>query len=339
LEKSGPFVKILIKVKIRVLKLDIMKKMIMRGLAVWLVWIGFCVAVQASEPIRPIPRKLPYNKSKAELGYWLFIDPSLSSDGSVACVSCHSFGHGGADPRPVSVGVHGKKGYVNAPTVYNSYFNFRQFWNGRAKDLKDQANGPLHNPIEMAMKSKMIEAYFQKSEKYRRLFKKVYGRAPRYTDALDAIAEFEKALYTPNCRFDLYLRGEGELSIKEKRGYDLFKTVGCITCHNGINIGGNSYQKMGLIVPYPWSESSPDRFDITKNPMDKNVFKVPTLRNIALTAPYFHDGSAKTLKEALQKMAYHNLGFELDQDEIEALEAFLETLTGEKPAILKEMGM
>jgi len=314
-------------------------KLLYKTVSVWMVWVWTAWGLYAQEPIQPIPKHLSYNHAKAVLGYRLFIDPALSADGTVACVNCHSFGHGGADPRPVSVGVHGKKGHVNAPTVYNSYFNFRQFWNGRAKDLKEQAGGPLHNPIEMAMRPRQVEKYLNQNGQYRRLFQEVYARAPRYTDALDAIAEFEKALYTPDCRFDRYLRKEADLTPLQKRGYDLFKTDGCITCHNGINIGGNSYQKMGLIIPYPWSAKAPDRFRLTKNPMDKNVFKVPTLRNIVLTAPYFHDGSAKTLKEALQKMAYHNLGFELDKKEIEALEAFLKTLTGRTPAILKEMGM
>ena len=290
------------------------------------------------EPIRPIPRHLDYDHKKADLGFLLFLDPKLSEDGTVACVSCHSFEHGGADPRPVSIGVHGKKGAANAPTVYNAYFNFRQFWNGRAKDLKDQANGPIHNPVEMAMNTKKITAYLRNNPLYAKKFEKIYHHQASFNDALDAIAEFEKALYTPDCRFDLYLRGEGALTPLEKKGYTLFKRLGCITCHNGINIGGNSYQKMGLIVPYPWSPTNPDRYAVTQNHADKNVYKVPTLRNIVLTAPYFHDGSAATLKDALKTMAYHNLGFDLDPDEMKALIAFLKTLTGKKPAILKRHG-
>ena len=298
--------------------------------------LAWATMVVADEPIRPIPRHVPYDKEKAALGKLLFMDPRISSDGTVSCVSCHDFDHGGADPRPVSIGVHGTKGNANAPTVFNAYFNFRQFWNGRAKDLKDQANGPIHNPIEMNMVPSAIEKYLRTNPWYDEKFRYIYGRSPRYEDMLDAIAEFEKALYTPNCTFDRYLRGEAPLSPLEKEGYRLFKTLGCITCHNGINIGGNSFQKMGIIVPYPWREDYPDRYAITHDPRDKNVYKVPTLRNIVLTAPYFHDGSAATLKEALQKMAYHNLGFKLNPSEIAALVAFLTTLTGEKPAILRE---
>ena len=292
--------------------------------------------LRAEEPIVPIPLHVPYDKEKAELGRALFMDPNISSDHSVSCLSCHDFDHGGADPRPVSIGVHGLRGNSNAPTVYNAYFNFRQFWNGRAKDLKDQANGPIHNPVEMDMVPREIEHYLASNAYYTKEFRKVFGRAPRYDDMLDAVAEFEKALYTPNCKFDRYLRGETRLSDREAEGYRLFKTLGCITCHNGINVGGNSFQKFGLIFPYAWKEGVPDRYAVTRDPSDKNVYKVPTLRNIALTAPYFHDGSASTLKEALEKMAYHNLGFDLEAKEVEALEAFLNTLTGEKPAILRE---
>ncbi len=266
----------------------------------------------------------------------LFMDPKLSSDGTVACVSCHSFEHGGADPRPVSIGTHGKRGNANAPTVYNSYFNFRQFWNGRAKDLKEQAKGPLHNPVEMGMVTEDIERYLKSSEYYNEKFRKIYKKSPTHDDALDAIAEFEKALFTPNSKFDRYLRKETNLTAAEKRGYMLFKTLGCATCHNGINVGGNSFQKMGLIFPYPWNEKVPDRYSLTQAPSDKNVYKVPTLRNIALTAPYFHDGSAPTLEIALKKMAYHNLGFDLLDEEIEPLVAFLKSLTGESPSILKK---
>ncbi|SFP64661.1 cytochrome-c peroxidase [Hydrogenimonas thermophila] len=290
----------------------------------------------AHEPIKPIPQHLDYNKEKAELGKLLFVDPRLSSDGTVACVSCHSFDHGGADPRPVSIGVRGSKGCANAPTVYNSYFNFRQFWNGRAKDLKEQANGPIHNPVEMDMVPEKIEKYLKENKYYRSLFKKVFKNEPKYDYVLDAIAEFEKALFTPNCKFDQYLRNETKLSPKEAKGYRLFKMFGCITCHNGVNIGGNSFQKFGLIFSYEWKSDFPDRYAITKKPQDKNVYKVPTLRNIVLTSPYLHDGSAATLQEVLQKMSYHNLGFDLNKEEIDALVAFMKTLTGEVPKIIQK---
>ena len=301
-----------------------------------IIFIFFTIFLTAKEPITPLPQTIKYNKDKALLGKYLFFDPILSKDKSVSCASCHDFDHGGADPRPVSIGVGGKKGRVNAPTVYNSYFNFRQFWNGRAKDLKDQANGPVHAPNEMAMDAKTIERRLNNNKFYKKLFKKVYKTDNiKYWMVLDAIAEFEKALITPNSKFDRFLRKETNLSPLEKKGYLLFKQLGCITCHNGINIGGNSYQKIGAINPYDKAPVG-DRYEITKREFDRYRYKVPSLRNIVLTAPYFHDGSVETLQEAIDKMAYHNLGFRLSEEEKKALIAFLKTLTGEKPKILKE---
>ncbi len=302
----------------------------------------------AFEPIKPIPLNIEYNKEKAYLGKLLFHDPILSRDKTVSCASCHDlYSKWGTDRRSVSVGVKNRLGKVNAPTVFNSYFNFRLFWNGRAKDLKEQANGPIHNPVEMDMDKKTIEERLNKIEFYKKLFKKVYKTDRiKYSLVLDAIAEFEKALITPNSKFDKYLRCKEKneniekckniLTEKELKGYLIFKKVGCVSCHNGINIGGNSFQKVGVVNPYPWKPDYPDRYQITKDEKDKNVFKVPSLRNIECTYPYFHDGSVKTLKEALKKMSYHNLGFELSDEEIDYIEAFLKTLTGELPKILKE---
>jgi len=290
----------------------------------------------ASEPIKPIPQTISYDKTKAELGKLLFFDPILSKDKSVACISCHDFEHGGADPRPVSIGVNGKKGSVNSPTVYNAIFNFTQFWNGRAKDLNEQLEGPLHNPVEMAMSNEEIEKRLNNSKFYKKLFKKIYKKNRiEYYMIKDVIVEFEKALTTPNAKFDKFLRGETKLSTKEYKGYVLFKRLGCIICHNGINIGGNSFQKIGSVIPIRKKPNN-DRYQITKNPEDRFVYRVPTLRNITLTAPYFHDGSVKTLKEAINIMAYHNLGFRLNQKEQNLILAFLHTLTGEKPQIVNE---
>jgi len=292
--------------------------------------IGWCEFA-----MRPLPQSISYDKEKAELGKKLFFDSKLSQDGTVACVSCHN-PRSGADSRPISIGIQGKKGSANSPTVFNSVFNFRQMWSGRAKDLKEQVRMPVHNPVEMGMDEKRITRYLNEDPEYASRFFKIYHRKANFNDMSDAIAEFEKALITPNSRFDRFLRGEIDLTPREKKGYKLFKLLGCITCHNGINLGGNSFQKMGLINRYRWREEYPDLYSLTKKERDKNIYKVPTLRNIALTAPYFHDGSAATLEEALKKMAYHNLGFDLNSDEIEPLVAFLKTLTGEQPEILKK---
>ncbi len=300
-----------------------------------IVIILFLVLKIVANPVVPIPEDIEFNKLKALLGKELFLDTALSKDKTISCATCHNF-QNGADFRAKSIGVEGRVGDMNSPTVFNAVFNFRQMWNGRAKNLKEQVLLPLHNPKEMAMSDKEIINYLNSNKRYKTLFKKIYHKAPDMDALADAIAEFEKALITPNSPFDRYLKREHNLSPKELKGYILFKKLGCITCHNGVNLGGNSYQKFGLIKELKRDKNTADLYSITKKEEDKNVFKVPTLRNIALTAPYFHNGSVKSLKEAINMMAEYNLGFELKKDEIEALEAFLKTLTGEKPEILKE---
>jgi cytochrome c peroxidase len=289
----------------------------------------------ALEPILPIPRDVDYDQTKALLGKKLFSDPRLSRDGTISCQSCHSFASGGADPRPVSTGVYSRQGALNSPTVYNSFFNFRQFWNGRAPDLIEQAKGPLHSTLEMDMSPVRIEKYLNNNEQYKEFFKASYKVIPiTFDQVVDAIAEFEKALFTPDSKFDLYLRGEAELSKDEKAGYILFKSLGCISCHNGINVGGNSYQYLGAVNPID-RELIGDRYEISNDPFDKNRFKVPGLRNVELTSPYLHDGSEEKLSDVLNIMAYYNLGFKLSKSENKLLEGFLKTLTGKTPAILQ----
>ncbi|KAA0259387.1 c-type cytochrome [Deferribacter autotrophicus] len=300
-----------------------------------LVFLSFNLC--AARLITPIPQKIEYNEAKALLGKKLFYEKMLSKDKKISCASCHDLYSGGTDHRKFSIGVFNRVHSINSPTVYNAIFNFRQNWNGSAKDLKEQAAMAIKGFSEMDMTEKEVEDRLNKSSKYRELFYKVYGiNEIKFSYVIDAIAEFEKALITPNCKFDKYLRGEIELTEDEKDGFSLFKSLGCITCHNGVNLGGNSYQKIGIIFPHKWSEKVPDLYQITKDPEDKNVFKVPTLRNIEITYPYFHDGSAKTLKEAVEKMALHNLGLELNKEEMKKILMFLKTLTGELPDIIKE---
>jgi cytochrome c peroxidase len=288
----------------------------------------------ANEPISPLPVSVKYDKEKALLGKKLFFDTILSKDNKVSCNSCHLLSKGGADGNRVSIGFAGKKGNIQAPTVYNARYNFKQFWNGRADDLTEQANGPITNPNEHNMNPKLIEKRVNASKEYKKLFSQIYHKNYiHYDDVIDAIVEFEKALVTPNAKFDRYLRGEVTLSKDEREGYILFKEYGCITCHNGINIGGNSFQKMGTFFPYESNATFPDRAVLKHNAHYKNVFKVPTLRNIALTAPYFHDGSAKTLQEAVTKMSYHNLGVDITSEDAQKIVSFLRTLSGEKPEI------
>jgi cytochrome c peroxidase len=287
-------------------------------------------------PIVPLPRKInDIDIKKALLGKKLFSETLLSSARTVSCHSCHNFDYGGADPRIVSVGIDEKHGNIQSPTVYNSRYNFKQFWNGRVNTLKEQADGPTHNPMEMGMNALLIENRLNNDKEYKKEFAMVYGSSEiRYRQVIDAIVEFERALVTPDSKFDRFLRNEIKLSEEEMKGYLAFKQRGCITCHNGINIGENSFQRMGLFVPYDFNGSYPDRHSITHKEQDKNVFKVPTLRNIELTAPYFHDGSSKTLSEAIRKMSHHNLGVKLKDDEINNIVQFLKTLTGKRPAIL-----
>ena len=290
----------------------------------------------ALEPIAPLPTTMDHiNMEKAKLGRTLFFDPRLSSDGTISCHSCHSFDKGGADPRTVSLGVDGREGSIQAPTVFNATYNFKQFWNGRAENLKEQAKGPLSDHAEMNMSSAELEELLSKDKTYAKAFNKIYHTPKIKMDHIvDAIAEFEKALITPNSRFDQYLRGEIALSQDEKQGYETFKSLGCITCHNGINVGANSFQKIGLFRPYPYNAKYQDRYAVTKKEYHKNVFKVPTLRNVSLNAPYFHDGQAKTLNDAIKKMAYHNLGIDITPEETNYIIVFLKSLEGERPKIL-----
>lgn len=295
------------------------------------------ISLQALEPISPIPLKADYDHQKATIGKLLFCDPILSKDNSTACITCHNLYNGGADSKTVSIGFGGRKGNIQSPTVLNARYNFRQFWNGRAFNLLEQAKDPLNNPAEHNMDPKTILLRLNNSKLYKQQFRKVFNTASiTYQQVLEAIVEFEKALITPNAKFDRYLRGETDLQKDEKEGYVLFKQYGCVTCHNGINIGGNSFQKMGTFIEYNSSKTYPDRSKIVHDREYKNVFKVPTLRNITLTAPYFHDGSAKTLNEAVKKMLYHNLGIVIPQKDADKIISFLHTLEGEKPAILDE---
>lgn len=296
----------------------------------------FFVLSFSKELISTIPISVEYDKNKALLGKKLFFDPILSKDGTISCSSCHDLEAGGDDGMRTSVGIGGQLGSVNAPTVLNSRYNFVQFWNGNAKDLKEQALGPIHNPIEMGSTSEEILKKLNGNQIYIKLFKVVYKDGVTMDNIADAIEEFESAIITPNSRFDLYLRGdENAISKNEKEGYTLFKSLGCISCHNGINIGSNIYQKMGVFYEFEENDNL-GRYDVTKDDDDKYFYKVPTLRNISKTAPYFHDGREETLRGAIDKMTHYQLGRSIPKEQIELLYEFLLTLDGEKPKILDE---
>ncbi len=290
----------------------------------------------ASRLVQPIPDSVPTNPHKVKLGEELYFDGRLSLDGSIQCHTCHLLDQGGVDNLPVSEGIHGKKGGINAPSVYNAVFNKWQFWDGRAKTLADQAGGPPTNPVEMGSNSwDEIVAKFDQDDEFKKRFFEVY---PHLTQAnlTDAIGEFEKTLVTPNSAFDKFLKGDqNALSDEQKRGYEHFKNAKCDTCHTGTLMGGQSFEYMGLYDDYfkargtTLTEADDGRFAQTKDPHDKHRFKVPTLRNVALTAPYFHDASAKTLKDAVIKMGHFQSGKDFSEQEANEIVKFLESLTGE----------
>lgn len=307
--------------------------MIKRALFMTLVAFNISNAqtsINQDRMITPLPTSIPYDKEKAMLGKQLYMDTSLSKDGKVSCNTCHDLKKYGVDNEIFSIGADGVLDEpFNSPTTFNSVFNFVQFWDGKAKNLADQAKNPFINPKEMALKDeaevvKRVEA----NAKYKASFDKIYGEITMQ-NITDAIAEFEKTLITPNAPFDRYLNGdENAISSQAKRGWEAFKSNGCVACHQGQNIGGTMYQKIGIFEPYPNQENL-GRYEITKIESDKMVFKVPSLRNVAKTAPYYHDGSIPTLDVCVQFMAYYQLGRFLDQQTVDDIVAFLESLTGE----------
>jgi len=287
----------------------------------------------ASDLITPIPQKIAYDSYKASLGKKLFFDTRLSKNDTISCASCHILEDGGDDNLPVSFGIDGKTGLRNSPTVFNAVYNYSQFWDGHAKSLAEQVQGPVHNPVEMGTNFKEIVPKLNQDKEYKTQFAKIYKDGITPQNIADAIAEFEKALTTPNSRFDKYLRGDKKaLSKEEIEGYKLFKEYGCISCHNGVNMGGNLLQKIGVVKEFIHEDFG--LYNITKKEEDRYYFKVPSLRNVAITAPYFHDGRIPTLEKAVEKMMEHQVGFVLKEKEFEYVIKFLKTLTGETPKIL-----
>ena len=293
--------------------------------------------VDADRLVQPIPDSIATDEAKVTLGHDLFFDGRLSGDGSIQCHTCHQLDKGGVDRLETSTGIEGKKGPINAPTVFNAAFNFVQFWDGRAADLADQAKGPPTNPVEMGSHSwDDIVARFEMDEEFKKEFLKEYPQVTKET-LTHAIGEYEKTLITPNSDFDRYLKGDKTaLTEQQVRGYELFKQHKCDTCHTGVAMGGQSYEYMGLYGDYfkdrgtPLTDADEGRFAQTKDPFDMHRFKVPTLRNIALTAPYFHDASAKELKDAVSAMLkYQSNVKQPAQKDVEDITSFLESLTGE----------
>ncbi|MCB9520189.1 MAG: c-type cytochrome [Myxococcales bacterium] len=287
----------------------------------------------------PLPEHVEADAKKVALGRQLYHDTRLSGDGTLACASCHSIPDGGDDGAPTSTGIRGQLGPINSPTVLNSGFNFVQFWDGRAADLQAQAAGPVANPLEMGADWPTVVARVAADADYVAAFADAYPGGVSQESITDAIAEFERTLVTPS-RFDAWLRGDDSaLTDAEKAGFALFNEVGCQACHNGVNMGGATYQKMGAVQDYfaargtPLTDADNGRFNVTNNEADRHFFKVPTLRNVALTAPYFHDAHATTLPDAVRTMAQVQLGRTLEPAQVDSIVAFLGALTGEIPDV------
>ena len=288
------------------------------------------------QAILPLPASLPTDPRKVALGFRLYHDPRLSKDDTVPCAHCHKLDAGGVDGLKTSLGVGDQVGPINAPTVFNAAFNIAQFWDGRARTLQDQAGGPPLNPIEMASSSwEEIIAKLDQDAPLKEEFERVYPEGFSGDTITNAIAEFEKTLITPDSPFDLFLKGDqNALTAQQKHGWQLFQQNKCGTCHAGVIMGGQSYEIMGLKVDYFAARGSGltdvdlGRYAVTKDEYDRHRFKTPTLRNVALTAPYFHDGSIKTLPESVKYMLKHQVGVSLPDGDVNDISALLEGMTG-----------
>lgn len=270
-------------------------------------------------------------QARIELGKKLYFEKKLSANGTLSCNSCHNLENYGVDNEATSPGFDGTRGGRNSPTVYNAAIHLAQFWDGRAEDVEAQALGPLLNPIEHGLKDKTQTMKILSDAGYRPLFKKAfkgYKYPFTFKNIGRAIGAYEKTLMTPS-RFDDFLSGDvTALSDTEKRGLTKFIEVGCVNCHNGMGVGGETYQKLGLEVPYPTKDLG--RFEVTKDEDDKHVFKVPSLRNVTKTYPYFHDGHVKSLTSAIKIMGKHQLDVKLTGREVSDIKSFLNSLTAKE---------
>lgn len=287
-------------------------------------------------PIPPLSPPVGLDPERVALGERLFHEPGLSRDGKISCASCHDIASGGDDGRRRSIGVGGAEGEINAPTVLNAALGFRQFWDGRVETLEEQVDGPIGHKSEMGSDWPSVVAWLQSQDSYRKSFENSYDDGVTPDNVRNAIANYERSLITVDSPFDRFLRGERSLSSSAMRGYQRFIELGCISCHQGRAIGGNLFQRFGLFGDYfedrgDVTEADLGRFAVTQKEIDRYVFKVPSLRNIARTAPYLHDGSLESLSEVVRTMAHYQLGVRLPDRDVDDLVAFLESLTGELP--------
>lgn len=292
----------------------------------------------ANEPVQPVMDSLPVDPAKVALGFKLYHDVRISANNTVSCATCHPLDKGGVDGLKTSKGIYDQIGGINAPTVYNSALNtVGQFWDGRKKDLQAQAGGPPLDMVEMGSNWEQITGKLNEDKQMFAEFAAIYTEGITENTITDAIAEFEKTLLTPDCPFDRYLKGDqNSLTAEQVKGYDLFKANNCATCHAGANMGGQSYEYMGIVADYFTDRGTPlhdnkdfGHFNLTQDSTDFQRFKTPTLRNIALTAPYLHDGTALTLQDATKSMLKYQTGKTLPDSDVELIVAFMNTLTGE----------
>lgn len=309
--------------------------------------IGMCACMisihaSANSAILAIPEPTPQPTQLISLGDTLFHDTRLSSDNTISCASCHDLSHNGADRRPFSVGVGGAVGRIRAPSVYNRALDLAQFWDGRAANLKEQVDGPIHEQVEMATDWDSIIKKLQNDAEVSRQFITIFRDGITANNIRESLAAFQKTLILKDSPFDRWLSGDlSALSLKEIKGYELFRSYGCVSCHQGANVGGNMYARMGSLENYfelkgdDISHADLGRYNVTGNPNHRYVFKVPSLRTAALNDYFFHDSSVNSLEEAIVTMARYQLGRELPQQHIDAIASFIQSLTGSHPRLSK----
>jgi cytochrome c peroxidase len=300
-----------------------------------LLAVGSRAAAPANEPISPIPAASGSDPGKLALGKQLFSDVRLSHDNKTACASCHQLDKAGDDGRARSIGSDGRLLEFNTTTIFNAALSFRLNWRGDFVSLENQNEAVLLSETLMNTNWEELLPELEADPRYQEGFTAIYGAGPERRSVLDALATFQRSLTTPDARFDRYLRGERDaITAEEEAGYQLFKVIGCVACHQGVNIGGNLFQRFGIFAdPFAGQAALTNadlgRFAVTGVESDKHVFRVPSLRNVAATAPYFHDGRADSLREAVMIMARVQLGRELGDGDADRIVKFLETLTGE----------
>jgi cytochrome c peroxidase len=298
---------------------------------------GALLAAGLEEPIKPIPLTAQTDPRKVELGRALFFDRRLSKGDTISCASCHRFDTGGAFPAPFTAGADGKPHVVNAPSVFNVAFNFKQLWAGGANNVEDVVDQVVRSPLVFASSWEEVLSKLRKDAALQERFRRVYPAGLSSETVSNALAEYNRSLTTPNARFDRYLLGDSTAITKDElAGYNLFKKYGCVACHQGVNVGGNMFQTFGVMGDYfkargQVRQADLGRFNVTHREADRHVFKVPSLRNVVLTAPYFHDGSAATLHEAVDVMFKYQLGRSASDEDKQLIIKFLGTLTGDQP--------